>query len=192
MDPRDPGTHIEASTSYQIALNREGANWLRAARNLIYHLSRLYDLAQARQTFTAIYFELFFWWGFYLRYPVLEEFVRDWQTMRQMHGDRLDEDDKEWFGAIQAFHQSYPPGHRSAFPENDPDWLPSEPDYRGENHDWPAVTGALKTILRLTGLDGPSGALHEHDQWHTRALIDTFLADSYRYQKRAGRSVQEY
>ena len=29
VDPRDPGTHIEASTSYQIALNREGANWLR-------------------------------------------------------------------------------------------------------------------------------------------------------------------
>ena len=191
VDPRDPGTHIEAATSYQIALNREGANWLRAARNLIYHLSRLDDLAQARQTFTAIYFELFFWWGFYLRYPVLEEFVRDWQTMRQMHGDRLDEDDKEWFGAIQAFHQSYTPGHRSAFPENDPDWLPSEPDYRGENHDWPAVTGALKTILRLTRLDGPSGALHEHDQWHTRALVDTFLADSYRYQKRAGRFVQE-
>ena len=117
--------------------------------------------------------------------------MRDWQTMRQMHGDRLDEDDKEWFGAIQAFHQSYTPGHRSAFPENDPDWLPSEPDYRGENHDWPAVTGALKTILRLTRLDGPSGALHEHDQWHTRALVDTFLADSYRYQKRAGRFVQE-
>ena len=41
VDPRDPGTHIEAATSYQIALNREGANWLRAARNLIYHLSRL-------------------------------------------------------------------------------------------------------------------------------------------------------
>lgn len=191
VDPRDPDTHIEGATSYQVAITREGADWLRAARNLIYHLSRLDDLAQARQTFTAIYFELFFWWGFYLRYPVLEEFVHDWQTMRQMHGDEVDEDEVEWFEAIQAFHQNYMPGHLSAFRENDPDWRPSEPDYRGARHDWPAVTNALETILRLTRLDGPSDALTEHDQWHTRALIDNFLADSYRYQKRAGRYVQE-
>jgi hypothetical protein len=187
VDPRDPDTHIEASTSYQIAITRESPEWMRAARNLIYHLSRLDDRAHARLTFTAFYFELFFWWGFYLRYPVLEEFVLDWQTMRQLHGDPLDADDHEWFAAIRAFHQSFTPGHRSVFLESDPDWHPSEPDYRGEDHDWPAVTDALTTILRLTGLDGPSEALHEHDQWHTRALIDTFLADSYRYQRRAGR-----
>jgi hypothetical protein len=191
VDPRDPDTHVEGSTSYQIAINREGADWLRAARNLVYHLSRLDDRAQARQTFTAIYFELFFWWGFYLRYPPLEEFVRDWETMARAHGDPLDKSDEDWFAAILDFHHGYPPGHPAAFSETRADWLPSEPDYRGESRDWPAVTEALKTILRLTGMDGPISSLGEHDQWHTRALIDTFLADSYRYRPRARRFDSE-
>jgi hypothetical protein len=54
VDPRDPNTHVVGMTSYQIAINREGADWLRAARNLVYHLRRLDDRAQARKTFTAI------------------------------------------------------------------------------------------------------------------------------------------
>jgi hypothetical protein len=191
VDPRDPDTHIDASTSYEIAIDREGEDWLRAARNLIYHLSRLDDRGRARQTFTAIYFELFFWWGFYLRYPALEEWVRDWQAMRETRGGPPDDDDKEWFAATLAFHRGFTPGHRTAFSENDPDWLPSEPDYRGEGHDWPAVTEALRTILRLTRLDGPVDSLHEHDQWHARALIDNYLADSYRYRPRSGRFAAE-
>ena len=176
MDPRDPGTHIEAATSYQIALNREGANWLRAARNLIYHLSRLDDLAQARQTFTAIYFELFFWWGFYLRYPVLEEFVRDWQTMRQMHGDRLDEDDKEWFGAIQAFHQSYHRVTAQHSRRTTPTGCPVNPTTGERTTTGPPSPVRSRQSCGLPGWMAPSGALHEHDQWHTRALVETFLA----------------
>jgi hypothetical protein len=177
IDPRHPDSHIGGASSYQIAMNRDGVDWLRAARNLIYHLRHLDDPLLARQTFAAIYFELFFWWGMYLRYEVIEEFVRDWQAESR---ELPDSDDHEWFAAVTAFQRGYQPGQDTVYQEDDLGWRPAVPDYQHSRYDWPAVTVALKAILRTTGLDGPPDQLTQHDQWHTRAIIEILLADSLR------------
>jgi hypothetical protein len=178
IDPRRPDSHIRGASSYQIAMSRDSADWLRAARNLTFHLRHLDDRALARQTFAAIYFELFFWRGAYLRYQIIEEFVRDWNAESRGLQDPAD---SEWFAAVMAFHQGYLPGHDTVYKEGDPDWRPGVPEYQGSNYDWPAVTAALETILRTCGLSIPPDQLTQHDQWHVRALIDIFLADSLRY-----------
>lgn len=178
IDPRHPASHLQGASPYQIATNHDGLNWLRAARNVIYHLRHLDDRVQARQTFAAIYFELFYWWGVYLRYEVIEEFVLD---LRAQSRGLQDPADAEWSAAVMAFHHGYLPGHETVYREGDPDWRPAMPDYQRSQYDWPTVTAALETILRTSELGISPEQLLQHDQWHTRALIDIFLADSLRY-----------
>ena len=161
-------------SSYQTALNREGATWQRGSRNLLYHLGQLEDRHTARLAFDKVYFELFWWWGAYIRYPVLDDLLDDWKTSEREYGAASDQDDdKLWFSALTKFHKEYRSAHSGKFFE--------ESDLRDPGRDWPAVEESLTEILHIDHLDGDPASLAEHQQWHVRALIEFFLADASRY-----------
>ena len=161
-------------SSYLSALNREGDTWQRGSRNLLYHLGQLEDRHTARLAFDKVYFELFWWWGAYIRYPVLEDLLDDWKTSEREYGAASDQgDDDHWFRALTKFHKEYRPAHSGKFFE--------ESDLRDPGRDWPAVEEALTEILHIDHLDGDPARLAEHEQWHIRALIEFFLADASRY-----------
>ncbi len=155
-------------TSYQSALHRESRTWLRAASNLLHHLGQLDDRRVARLTFDKLYLELFWWWGYYHRYKNLDALIEDWR-----HAERPDSaaGDQSWLDAIVAFHREYQPAHDGRFLVT-ADW---------KRNDWVSIEAALRTILKLDGLDGDADELPTHTEWHVRALADIFLAHSYRH-----------
>lgn len=164
----------EAASSYLSALNREGHTWQRGSRNLLYHLGQMNDRHAARLAFDKVYFELFWWWGVYLRYPVLEDLLGDWKSSEREYATARERaEDDRWLRALTAFQEEYRPAHDGTFFQ--------ESDLRRNDRDWTAVEVALTEILAIDQLDGDPGGLAEHAQWHTRALIEFFLADACRF-----------
>ena len=174
VDPSHPETRFDSQlTAYQSAVHRESTRWLRAARCLIHHLNRLPDRPEsrsfARLTFDQIYFELFWWWGYFSHYEIIDELVGDWKAS----GDSY-ESDREWFVAMETFNASYLPAH-------DGTGFFFEADFTRAAFDWDAVEAALHTIRAADTLDGPVDSLSEHAAWHVRAITDIFLAHCSRY-----------
>jgi hypothetical protein len=166
--------NLEDTPSYLTALNRQGYAWLRGSRNLLYHLGQLEDRHQARLTFDKVYFELFWWWGAYLRYPELEDLLDDWKLSERKYRDEGEqEEDEQWFRALTRFHREYRPAHDGTFFK--------ESDLRQNDRDWPEVELTLSKILAIDHLDGDPGRLATHAEWHTRMLVEFFRADARRY-----------
>jgi NB-ARC domain len=164
----------DAASSYLSALNREGHTWQRGSRNLLYHLGQMKDRHAARLAFDKVYFELFWWWGLYLRYPVLEDLLGDWKSSEREYATARERaEDDRWLRAITAFQEEYRPAHDGTFFQ--------ESDLRHNDRDWTAVEVALTEILAIDHLDGDPAGLADHVQWHTRALIEFFLADACRF-----------
>jgi hypothetical protein len=180
VDPNRDGT-----SSYLTALNREGDQWLRSSRNLLYHLGQLEDRHLARLTFDKIYFELFWWWGSYLRYPELETLLDDWKlSEREYHSPGERAEDERWFHALTTFHREYRPAHDGTFFK--------QSDLRQNDRDWPEVELTLAEILAIDHLDGDPASLATHLEWHTRMLIEFFRADARRYNGQPERAAESY
>jgi hypothetical protein len=175
----------DAASSYLSALNREGHTWQRGSRNLLYHLGQMKDRHAARLAFDKVYFELFWWWGLYLRYPVLEDLLGDWKSSEREYATARERaEDDRWFRALTAFHEEYRPAHDGTFFQ--------ESDLRRNDRDWTAVEVALTEILAIDHLDGDPAGLADHAQWHTRALIEFFLADASRFRGLTDQADRHY
>ncbi len=176
VDPNHPETRFpKGLNSYQAAFHKESWTWLRAAKNLIYHLNQLNDRSYARIVFDKVYFELFWWWGYFYKFDFLEELIDEWTitSSERLSSNDSSERDKSWLSSIKSFHQEYKPAHPGGFLQR-PNWV---------NKGWGTISEALLDILSADGLnlDNPVVELDDHSKWHVRALIDIFLAQSYRY-----------
>jgi NB-ARC domain/MalT-like TPR region len=170
----------------------EDPDWQSIKSGWLFHLAHTQDRERARLDFARIYFDAFWWWGYYLDYPFCEQLLSEWKQT-QMSLD----DDEEWLRLLREFHSSYLTGYEQllkgweqtqTLTHNDRQWLRkfhgSVPldgyDRKGEGN-WGKVQDALLGLRPLAGLNGQVTELDD-DRRHLRAITDVFLAHALRYQ----------
>ena len=141
----------------------ERPDWQAGARDWLHYEARGADTPAARKRsrarFAHHFFDAFFWWGCYVPFPFISDLLDDWERTQ---------DDAEFTSRLRTFVAEYPTGYRK--------------DSRPER--WESVFQSLLGVRRLCGLP-PSAAKLEGDQRHVGALIQIFLAHTYRYRATA-------
>lgn len=157
------------SKSYASWYRYEDPSWQAAKREWLYHQAHASTSGRGqrelgRRRFCRVFFDAFWWWGSYLDFRFCRDLVADWRATQH---------DREWTAALEVILDAYPSGYEMAH-------APAE--WRtGELPRWDAVRAALLDVRDACGLDGDPTAFAEFEERHTRALIDTFLADAARY-----------
>ena len=97
------------------------ANWQVLVREWLYHVYRLSDSEQVngRRWLAKLFFDSFWWWGNYIRFPFCEELVTDWS---EMAGGRDDAADTEWGSELRGLYVRYPKGWRARGQATPGDW----------------------------------------------------------------------
>ncbi|HEY6354297.1 MAG TPA: hypothetical protein VIY30_07395, partial [Burkholderiaceae bacterium] len=133
----------------------ENAQWQDAMDDFLYHLARSGDPAAAIVDFGGIYFNAFWWWGCYTKFPFCT------RLLQQAASKRLSPDAKRSLELLRDFDAAYP--------------KESERDKGG---DWGQVERSLVEMRRLGGLDGEPDTTVRRNM---RALTDIFLAEALRF-----------
>lgn len=181
--------HTKALQYYEDAINKltpgkdtlSYASWYRYEKAEWQGLqqARLYHLAAALpgsdwavgQAILRIYFDAFWWWGYYQPFAFCDALIEKWQHKTQAKKV------KEILDTLRVFGENYPAGYnkknesrlseiRSSWPDVEPGWL--------------SVREALDTLRKVAELDSDIVGLTPEQQ-HIRGLMDFFLAESYAY-----------
>jgi len=149
----------EADIAYVRWYGTEDPNRQVAVTEWLYHLFRAEDPTTARVHFTAEFMNAFYWWGWYVRYPYLDELI-ECLSQQSLAGEN-----QTYLEHIRAFHDSYTIGtdekKRAAPPEN-----------------WHRVLEALQGLRELCRIEQPD--LSEEQQ-AIRAITANFMGDAHRY-----------
>jgi hypothetical protein len=160
-----------ASFPYGEAFVYEDPDWQRHKREWLYHCGyaqhdetrQLAVLQGAR-----VFLEAFWWWGNYVHFDFCDQLVADLGHMverRRAHRDKSSWDELEVLhDALVSFLQAYPP--RSG---------------KRKDADWTTVYDALLQIEDACGLADRNKAMSD-DKRKVAALLDVFLAHTWRYQ----------
>jgi hypothetical protein len=134
----------------------EKPEWQRAKREWVYHTARQPARRKvARLQFAHLFLDAFWWWGLYMPFDFCEEIVSDMP--------RKTEDDRVVIDAVRTILCEYPVGYKK----------PSGPH-------WQKVRVALKYLEGVLDLHGDQ-IPESPDARHVKALIEVFLAHSWRY-----------
>ncbi len=145
--------------SYQRWYRYEDPDWQELKIAWLYHLSRAQDRTSALLAFARVYFDAFWWWGWYCEFPYCN------RLLSACARTQTRDEDQEWVHALQQFHQSYPAGYGRQDPGR-----------------WDLVEEALCKLRALAGLDGDIGDLADENSRHLQAITNLLLAHSYQYQ----------
>jgi hypothetical protein len=119
----------------------------------LHHQAFTTDRLAANLALARVYFDAFWWWGYYIDFPFCTRVLDMWSETQDAPEDRI------WLAALRRFHEGYPTGYR-----------------KQGRPGWDAVEVALTDIRRLGGLDGPLAGLDDEGRRYLRALTDIFLA----------------
>ncbi|MEP7054110.1 MAG: NB-ARC domain-containing protein [Actinomycetota bacterium] len=147
----------------------ERPDWQRSNTRLLFHMSQLPARDVARLAFARLYFDVFWWWGTYVRLEYCEQLLVDW-------GHRCtDSEDRRWYDVLAGFARSYPVGAA-----------------KRAQGDWIDVERSLTLLRTLAGIDQASSALPSEDARRVRAITDLFMAQASRYLDRADDAYERY
>lgn len=147
--------------SYASWYRYENAEWQGLQQARLYHLAaarpdgdRAVGLAILR-----IYFDAFWWWGYYQPFAFCDALIEKWQHKTQA------KETKKLLKTLREFGNSYPEG--------------DDTKKKGCSS-WIEVRRALESLRKGAELDGEVSSLSPEQQ-HIRGLMDLFLAESYAY-----------
>lgn len=148
------------ATAYLRWYRYENPAWQNMISEWLYHQSYITERLEAHLSFALTYFEAFWWWGYYLKFPFCERLILDWERTQIAASDR------EWVALINKFHEAYPTGY----------------DKRGKG-DWLQVEMALQRIRYLGKFGIGADFTRDNKRLRLRAITDLFLAHARRYSK---------
>jgi hypothetical protein len=147
--------------SYGYQYRYENAHWQDAMDAFLFHIANSGDPTSAILDFVSIYFNAFWWWGWYSDFPFCT------RLLQQAATKRLSEQARAALDLLSRFDAAYP--------------KQTEGERAG---DWAEVEAALKALRALGGLEGDVDGLAGEAASRTRALTDIFLAESLRFGRR--------
>ncbi len=131
------------------------AEWLR-------HLALADDLENASLSIAVVYFKAFWWWGWYIPFPLCDDLVRFLQQSRSLKGGKIAR-------LLDQFHQG---------------WVLAR-QFRGRaglTERWQAATDALLGLRSLLDCNRPLAELKgDLERVRLRALSDILLGESARF-----------
>lgn len=137
----------------------EQAEWQAAKDACLYHMAHAGDAAAGVLAFLRVFFDAFWWWGYYQRFPFCERLLAEWRQRE------LEPRAKEILDHVARFQDAYPAG----------------PDKRAAHGDWRRVEQALVAIRERLGLVGETRRIEGEDARRVRAFTDFFLAEAQAY-----------
>lgn len=145
--------------SYASWYRYENAEWQELQQ------ARLYHLAAARpegdwavgQAILRIYFDAFWWWGYYQPFAFCDALIEHWQ--HRTESSKI----KKILDTLRLFGKNYPDGYE-----------------KNGQSGWPEVKEALLSLRQDAELDGAVTDLAPEQQ-HIRGLMDFFLAEACAY-----------
>lgn len=152
-------TSIDQETGAYLSWYRyERADWQAMKDAWLYHLAHCDDMAAGLIAFLRVYFDAFWWWGYYQRFPFCERLIREWRQRE------LDPWVREGLDLVQGFQDAYPAGYDKA-----------------AGRAWGQVDAALARLRGLLGLEGATAAIQGEDARRVRGFLDFFLAEACAY-----------
>ncbi|HNO63241.1 MAG TPA: NB-ARC domain-containing protein [Thauera aminoaromatica] len=136
----------------------EWAEWQETKDACLYHTAHSGDSVAGVLAFLRVFFDAFWWWGYYQRFPFCERLVVEWRQRE------LDARARALIDQVAAFQDAYPAG----------------PDKRAGG-DWVRAESALLGIRKALGLDGDGRHITGEDARRVRAFTDFFLAEARAY-----------
>lgn len=125
----------------------------------LYHLAASGDTVGSTLAFLRVYFEAFWWWGYYQRFPFCERLVREWLQRDIGTAQR------EVLQHLIGFQEHYPAGYEK----------------RGRGPDWREVERSLVGLRQRLGLDGEASRIRGEDARRVRSFTDFLLAECAAY-----------
>lgn len=190
LHPRDGE---EGAATYLDAFSSEDPVWQKNKREWLYHSG---FVSRERRTdtlleFARVYFDALWWWGNYVHFDFCDELVADLGQLAQRHGGVPDAsgtdpgqgeaEDRRWdnlvtfYSAVRDVHQGYP--LRAVKPRE---------------ADWAAVRDALLQVQDVCGLQAEADIRRSPVAKHVAALINVFLAHTWRYQAGDVKKADKY
>lgn len=151
---------VKSDGSYGSWFQCENPAWQRDKSEWLYHLGHSGNQVEAFLEFTRVFLDVFWWWGNYVYFDFCDHLVRDFAHLADRTRSR---DAAALAEALDTVLRAYPA--RSIKPRD---------------AEWDTVRRALLTVRDLCGLRRRRSDWSQ-DQRHVTALIDVFLAHSWRY-----------
>lgn len=157
--------------SYQDWYRYERSDWQTTKDAWLYYLAASGDHIGSMQAFLKVFFDAFWWWGYYQRFPFCERLILEWQQRD------LGQKQREGLMHLQEFHAAYPEGYIKT----------------GHVDRWPRVERALTVVRQGLGLDGDYALIDSDDARRVRSFLDFFLAECLAYgRKDRAAAVRRY
>jgi hypothetical protein len=148
-------TASEDSSDYLAWYRYEQGDWRDLIDDWLYHLAQAGDAERAFMSLLRVFFDAFWWWGYYLRYDYCDVLLKVWRArnIAPEYRDRL--------GLLELFMDAYPAGCEK----------------RGVG-DWAGVALALQAIGAQCDA---SPERDSSDARQVRGFVDFFLAEALAY-----------
>ncbi len=144
--------------SYQDWYRYEKADWQATKDSWLYYLAASGDRSSL-YAFLRVFFDAFWWWGYYQRFPFCERLIREWQIRD------LGRMQREGLALLLEFHEAYPEGYVKV----------------GHTERWLRTERALTAIRQGLGLDGEYADIPTADARRVRSFLDFFGAECLGY-----------
>lgn len=140
----------------------EQTDWQATKDAWLYHLAHSGNAVSSVLAFLRVYFDAFWWWGYYQRFPFCERLLLEWQQRRS-----VDPKVKLGLEQLASFQSAYPEGYEKAARGN-----------------WSEVERALVRLRQSLGLEGNIADMRDEDARRVRGFTDFLLAEAYAYGRR--------
>lgn len=137
----------------------EQTDWQATKDAWLYHLAHAGNAVSSVLAFLRVYFDAFWWWGYYQRFPFCERLLLEWQQRRS-----VDPKVKQGLEHLASFQRAYPEGYEKAARGN-----------------WSEVERALTRLRQSLGLEGNIADMRDEEARRVRGFTDFLLAEAYAY-----------
>ncbi|MBW8372277.1 MAG: hypothetical protein K0M66_15095 [Thiobacillus sp.] len=148
-------TASDDTSDYLAWYRYEQGDWRDLVDTWLYHLAHAGDGERAFMSLLRVFFDAFWWWGYYLRYDYCDTLIKIWRARN------IAPEIRDRLALLERFLDAYPAGYEK----------------RGTG-DWGAVTRTLRTLRALCDASPESGS---DDARQVRGFIDFFLAEALAY-----------
>lgn len=137
----------------------EQTDWQATKDAWLYHLAHTGNAVSGLLAFLRVYFDAFWWWGYYQRFPFCERLLLEWQQQRS-----VDPRVRQGLDQLASFQAAYPEGYEKATRGN-----------------WTEVERCLGRLRQSLGLEGDIAAINGEDARRVRGFTDFLLAEACAY-----------
>lgn len=137
----------------------EQADWQATKDAWLHHLAASGDAAGSTLAFLRVYFEAFWWWGYYQHFPFCERLLREWSARE------IGKQQRRGLEQLQMLQDNYPSGHGK----------------RAGSEQWGRVKDALLGLREDLRLERPFKRIENADAQRVRSYTDFFLAECAAY-----------